>query len=920
MKLLSHFRCLGAFLLLLLCSTVLRGQTDSLQAALLRADQARVGGEIQSAESQYLALIPQAKADTAWEVLANAYFGLGGIYAEEGRTEWNYQTYIRPGVQIVQEKLPESASLALRFAILEAQYLWNTGRYRNALDALKLVEPQLPLFLESQAAAGADGRQYSLVFSFRNLEALCWQSLQDFQSFEQASEQQLAAIEQFRLPDPGQTALYRGIFSGIYHLNQGVTYDAQDRWEEALTAYETAASLLAQTKHAYFPAALFNQAGIWYRKKNFSRSRELALESIGNTAPNSPELTKVYDLLAKIASETGEADSLYRYSRNILALRSSAPEKMLQTQEIPGLRELEAESYVFNALRMLSGYHLGQSRMGRDPEANLGAALGYAQLTRSWVDSLRREGYWGNANDYFSSGDTLTAHMEAGIEAAMRLSNISPVDFAGPESALQLSETNKYNRLVYDIRREASGRIDGIPEDSLNKEAFFFSQIAFFTSQLRAKAGDAQSDIEDSLAFYQAGLQSLKTYFKEKHPRYHQLRYEPAQPTISAVQARLQPRQAMLEFYFGQEKIYRFLITRDTLLAEEIPLTQELASAISTFYQECLRYVPANSPELASAGHLLYQQLLESPAAFLKSQQPGTWRLGLITDGPLRYLSWAAMLTAPASRPDDPSTWSFLVKDPDLVISYQHSLSLMMAKRFNAPRKYQLGYAGFAGWYPEGDLPEARVSVQELANLPGWRQSARAWVGGPEKALSSDIFWANAASSQVLHLSLHGRASYRDPMASCLYFSDKDSLSASELFSRDVAAELVILDACEMGIGQMLPGEGVMSMATGFAYSGAPSTLMSLWQLDEKSSRFLIKRFIDALHAGQAKDGAWQQAQLAYLEESSGNKHPFFWAGMIMVGDMEPLSQRSFTWVYWLIGLVAIGLGGLWWWKKRQAA
>ncbi len=130
----------------------------------------------------------------------------------------------------------------------------------------------------------------------------------------------------------------------------------------------------------------------------------------------------------------------------------------------------------------------------------------------------------------------------------------------------------------------------------------------------------------------------------------------------------------------------------------------------------------------------------------------------------------------------------------------------------------------------------------------------------------------------------------------------------------------MILDACEMGIGQMQPGEGVMSMATGFAYSGAPSTLMSLWQLDEKSSRFLIKRFITALHTQQPKDVAWQQAQLAYLEESSGNKHPFFWASLIPVGDMEPLSQRSYTWIYWLIGLAAIGLGGLWWWRKRRAA
>jgi hypothetical protein len=88
--------------------------------------------------------------------------------------------------------------------------------------------------------------------------------------------------------------------------------------------------------------------------------------------------------------------------------------------------------------------------------------------------------------------------------------------------------------------------------------------------------------------------------------------------------------------------------------------------------------------------------------------------------------------------------------------------------------------------------------------------------------------------------------------------------------------------------------------------------------MDEKASRFLMGRFFADLQAGLPKDLAWQQAQLAYLNENPGNKHPFFWATLIPVGDMQPLKQGSIPWELVIGGMVLLLLVEAGWWRARR--
>lgn len=169
---------------------------------------------------------------------------------------------------------------------------------------------------------------------------------------------------------------------------------------------------------------------------------------------------------------------------------------------------------------------------------------------------------------------------------------------------------------------------------------------------------------------------------------------------------------------------------------------------------------------------------------------------------------------------------------------------------------------------------------------------------------------------------LHGEANERDPMRSLLRLSDQDSITAGELYGLRIPAELVVLDACETARGQTRQSEGVLSLATAFAYAGAPASLTSLWPVREQASQALMQAFFTHLLAGERKDRAWQLAQQAYLD-GLGIRRPQYWAAMIPVGDMAPLyaeEGRSLAWWWMVLAALLLAGAGLWAWRRRSAA
>ena len=95
-------------------------------------------------------------------------------------------------------------------------------------------------------------------------------------------------------------------------------------------------------------------------------------------------------------------------------------------------------------------------------------------------------------------------------------------------------------------------------------------------------------------------------------------------------------------------------------------------------------------------------------------------------------------------------------------------------------------------------------------------------------------------------------------------------------------ADLIVLSACETGLGTLRQGDELTGFTRAFIYAGTPSIITTLWQVNDRASSELMLAFYQSLKAGQAKAEALRQAQLATLQRYP---HPYYWAAYQLTGE-----------------------------------
>jgi CHAT domain-containing protein len=118
---------------------------------------------------------------------------------------------------------------------------------------------------------------------------------------------------------------------------------------------------------------------------------------------------------------------------------------------------------------------------------------------------------------------------------------------------------------------------------------------------------------------------------------------------------------------------------------------------------------------------------------------------------------------------------------------------------------------------------------------------------------------------------------------------DDGVLTALEAAALDLnGTKLVILSACETGVGEVQNGEGVFGLRRAFVVAGAETIVMSLWPVADQATKDLMIAYYRRLSEGESRTQALRQAQLELLQDES-RSHPFYWAGFITSGQGGPL-------------------------------
>jgi len=278
-------------------------------------------------------------------------------------------------------------------------------------------------------------------------------------------------------------------------------------------------------------------------------------------------------------------------------------------------------------------------------------------------------------------------------------------------------------------------------------------------------------------------------------------------------------------------------------------------------------------------------------------------KLSIIPDGYLSLLPFEALSTSE-------TTTSYLIEDCD--ISYLYSWSFLQNNLISTTEK-----ANFLAMAPvdftNSDLSKLVYSKDEIKNLKKY-YPGESYLN--EQASKSSFLNALPNYSMV-HLATHADAS--DSITPWIAFSDS-KLTLDEIYLTQNKASLVVLSGCNTTLGRQEVGEGVMSLARGFFYSGTQSVISSLWSIDDRSTPFIMKKFYKNLHDGKTKSTALRNAKLAYLKTHSlSEASPYYWASFILIGKDDALTNSIPGWIFYIIFAVALLLLFLWLKRYKKA-
>ncbi len=621
---------------------------------------------------------------------------------------------------------------------------------------------------------------------------------------------------------------------------------------------------------------------------NFYEAEKLLLSAlninIGVFGYKNDIIAEIYYYLAQIAKKRNQKDKLSAYV--IRTLHSSAYDKNNLNQVIAPYNALDAivlmgDWYNDEYIRTKDINILKKRYQLIDEEL---ALIKYSQKNFSSEQSKIKI-----ANEYREI-------FEKGLNTSWELyHNTKEERFL--EKAFELSETNRNTTLLEGLQDSKYKLFGDIPNELLEQENKIKRDLELVKLDLyyekSAQAPDKEfiSDLLNKRILLSNKLDSLHITFDIDYPRYANLKYANKVISISDVQLEIDKKTQLVTYFLGDSNLYSFIITKENVSFLKGKVADKLVESTIKLKKNLIDRKDVKNISKDLYFYLLGQQLNKTKK-----------NLVIIPDNVLNYIPFEILL----------NTENKLLIE-DYTICYSGSVHLFLELKndffnYNSPNYW----AGFSPKYKQDyELSSISDEISTISKMV----KGKYFIGDESKKQS---FLDNNKEFSILHLAMHAEIDNENPMFNKLIFSD-DELTSSEIYLSNTKANLAVLSACNTGFGKLEKGEGVMSMARAFHFSGVPSVIMSLWKVPDKETNKVMIAFYKHLKSGETKSEALKNAKLDFLKSTSdiNLKHPYYWSGFVLNGNTNPLIPTK-NYNYLIIGFFIIGIVifGVKWIKK----
>ncbi|HSK76938.1 MAG TPA: CHAT domain-containing protein [Thermoanaerobaculia bacterium] len=850
------------------------------------------------------------------------------LWREFGRQEWEGQSLQRTAmIQQLQLEDMDEALATWREALPLFQALGQRDQEGIALNHLGLIELhygrlQEAIDLHLQAIAifqdlGETGPEAVAQNNLGGVYSVAGEAQKGLEAYRQGLERAQATDR----PDEEASSL-RGI--GEILLGQGKLAPALDSLRQSLAAYRRTGSPREAALVLSRMAAISQRRGrlddalsqlqeslALVQQTGYKDIEVLNLNSLGTlhllrkeTAQAGEAYTRALTLAKSTDNRYGEAFALlnlarYQFDeghpREALRLHDEAAALF---QEIGSRRGEVSTLYgSARALHALGDYEAARQRLEKVVD-------GVESLRAGSENQDLRSSYFATKQHYF----------ELYIDVLMHLD-----DAAG---ALALNERRRARSLLETIAEmRAGGRKTEANPDLLAQRKKLQERINAGEARLQRTRGAAD---EAALERIEEKLRALLLELGDVEARIRGRNLEASPPlTVAEMSRLLGPSNVLLVYSLGEERSFLWFLTGNGKLSSyELPPRERLEEAANQVRSAWSRR-GGDRGSGARAAAQLSKDILEPVAAQLENR-----RLIIIGDGALEALPFAALPDPRALSGNpaaDQAAAPLLVRNEVVHLPSLSTLATLRHKKRLAPPPSWLAIVADPVFSPDdprvrptpssrpagstnGNLTRAAedLGIDRFERLPFTRVEAESiarLVPNSNRvildfAASREILEGDELKRyRILHFATHGLLNSRHPELSGLVLSrvnpqgnlrdDDGFLLAHEISTLDLRAQLVVLSACQTGLGDQIRGEGLVSLTRSFLQAGTPRIIVSLWNVNDRATAELMIRFYRTLiEKGLPPSSALRCAQLSMRRQTEWSD-PVFWAPFIFQGEWQ---------------------------------
>ena len=530
---------------------------------------------------------------------------------------------------------------------------------------------------------------------------------------------------------------------------------------------------------------------------------------------------------------------------------------------------------VINLMNDKTNLLLQQYKSNHD-KSFLTACIQSALVTDSVITKIRHEQlgeqsklYWRDkTRDFFSNA----------IEACY-LNNNPSLAFYFMEKSRAVLLNDKLNELSASSYLSAA---DAAKQDDYQVKIVELEQKLSASSDSSSQYQTIQLQLLDVKNNLEGFIKSLE----QKYPAYYQYKYADDVSSLSQLQSYLkQNNQSFVHYFLGDTVIYILAITATSTKFIYLSQTDFDKEQLSKFLQLCAnKEMLMNHYEVfATLSKSIYKNIFQS-------LQLPAGRVIICSDNIV--IPFDALCT-------DKTGNNFLLNNYSF--SYVYSARSLIKSFYNKAN----AKGNFIGFAPVSFA--THLHVQDLKNAADALQSSSSYYNTNKlftyQNATRSNFFKYACNYSIVNIFSHAHADTTDNEP-VLYMQDS-LIHLSELqLLNNPATKLVLLSACQTNVGKTATGEGIYSLARGFAIAGIPSVSATLWKADEETIYAISEKFNQYLSEGMNKDEALQKAKLFFISNNTSNEKllPYYWANMILIGNTDAIhSTKDASNLTWLI-------------------